>query len=83
MRNNKYQSEAMQECSALLDWTLELLLCNLNHAGFKIVQDSFCGRFCVPRPSDACQFCFTTALEAALGLELFRSSVEASFLAWL
>ncbi len=54
----------MQECSALL----EFLLCN--HAGFKIVQGSFCARFCVPRPSprlcDACQFCFTIALEAAL-----------------
>ena len=54
----------MQECSALL----EFLLCN--HAGFKIVQGSFCGRFRVPRPSprlyDACQFCFTIALEAAL-----------------
>ncbi len=59
-------SPAMQEYSALL----EFLLCN--HAGFKIVQGSFCGRFCVPRPSprlrDACQFCFTIiiALEAAL-----------------
>ncbi len=56
----------MQECSALLDWTLEPLLCNLNHARFKIVQGSFCGRVCVPRPSDACKFCFTIALEAAL-----------------
>ena len=41
-----------------------------NHARFKIVQGSFCGRVCVPRPSsrprDACQFCFTIALEAAL-----------------
>ncbi len=74
----------MQECSTLL----EFLLCN--HAGFKIVQGSFCGRFCVPRPSprprDACQFCFTIALEAALfageRLELFCSTVEVHLL-WL
>ena len=36
-----------------------------------------------PRHSDACQFCFTVALEVALfagGHELFCSSVEASFL---
>ena len=79
MRNNV--SPAMQECSALLEF---LFLCN--HAGFKIVQCTFYGRFCAPRPSpcDACQFCSTILhykyLEAALfAWELFCSSVEASF----
>ena len=76
----------MQECSALLEF-----LCN--HASFKIVQGSFCGRFCVPRSSprlcDACQFCFTIitciALEAALfagGLSCFTAVYRGELL-WL
>ena len=71
----------MQECSALL----EFLLCN--HAGFKIVPGSFCedsvfldlvlhflmhGQFWLHHSTRSGSFC--------RGLELFRSSVEASFL---
>ncbi len=70
----------MQECSALLEF-----LCN--YAGFKIVQGSFCGRFCAsPRLCDACQFCFTIALEAALfagGLSCFAAVYRQASLAWL
>ena len=70
----------MQECSALL----EFLLCN--HAGFKIVPGSFCedsvfldlvlhflmhGQFWLHHSTRSGSFC--------RGLELFCSSVEASF----
>ena len=70
----------MHECSALL----ELLLCN--HAGFKIVPSSFCedsvildlvlhflmhGQFWLHHSTRSGSFC--------RGLELFCSSVEASF----
>ncbi len=63
MRNNKYQSKSSH---AGMFNTGGVFL--QPYAGFKIVQGSFCGRFCVPRPSprDACQFCFTIALEAAV-----------------
>ncbi len=52
MRNNKYQSKAMHAgmfSTAGLDSGASSLQ-PYYHAGFKIVQRSFCGRFCVPRP---------------------------------
>ena len=40
-----------------------------------MVLGSFCGRFCVPRPLvlDACQFCFTIALEGTSALDIART----------
>ena len=70
----------MHECSALL----EFLLCN--HAGFKIVPGSFCEDSVildlVLHFLMHCQFCLyhsTRSGSFCRGLELFCSSVEASF----